>query len=347
MIELLKTIQVIGLKRMFKLYKAHRYAWKQIISGFYTTRTMQALFNVGFFDELVLKGNIDIDEFARSKNFDAIILQALCDYLFALSILKKNSSGYYSLDSKGPLLVEEARGWFNGTYGYEEVFHFLEDMLKKEKVYGKDIYRRPDFVAKGSGEAENLIYFPLAIDMIAKNGFKKVLDLGCGEGTFLQKLCKSNKDVTGYGIDISPEAISDGKKKVIEAGLQDRIHLLMEDISKIEKAPKLLQDIDAATIFFVLHEILWQGTEPVVELLRSFRKIFPGVPLIVFEVIKPSAEEMRKKLGMAVQYLLQHDLTHQKLVGRENWRNLFENAGFNSINERYLGFVRTAIYTLR
>lgn len=347
MIELLKTIQVIGLKRMFKLYKAHRYGWNQIISGFYTTRTMQALFNVGFFDELVLKGNIDIDEFARSKNLDAFILQALCNYLFALSILKKNSSGYYSLDSKGSLLVEVARGWFNGTYGYEGVFHFLEDMLKKEKVYGRDIYRRIDFVAKGSGEVEDWIYFPLAIDIITENGFKKVLDLGCGEGAFLRRLCKSNKEVRGYGVDISPEAISDGKDKVIEAGLQDRIHLLVENISKIEKAPKLLQDIDAATVFFVLHEILWQGTEPVVELLRSFRKIFPGVPLIVFEAIKPSAEEMRKRPGMAVQYLLQHDLTHQKLVGRENWRNLFENAGFNSINERYLGFARTAIYTLR
>jgi hypothetical protein len=36
--------------------------------------------------------------------------------------------------------------------------------------------------------------------------------------------------------------------------------------------------------------------------------------LIVFEVIRPSVEEMRKRPGMAIHYALQHDLSHQKLI---------------------------------
>jgi len=345
MIELLKTIQVVGLRRILRLYRGYRLAWMNTISGFYTTRTMQALFNVGFFDELQEKGTVNVEFFATSKNLDARILKSLCDSLFALSILKKNGSDY-SLDSKGRILVEVAHGWFDGVYGYEEVFHFLEALLRKEKAYGRDVKRRSDFVAKGSGEMEKWIYFPLAIDFINKNGFEKVLDLGCGDATFLTNLCESNDEVTGYGIDIAPEAIVDGRERVKQAGLQGRIHLFVEDISKLERVPDQLQGIDVATTFFVLHEILFAGADRVVELLRSFRTVFPGVPLIVFEVIRPTPEEMRKRPGMAIQYFLQHDLANQKPVSREEWKELFKTAGCSSISERYLGFARTGIYTL-
>ena len=345
MIELLKTIKVVGFRRIFRLYRAHQLGWVGIISGFYTTRTIQALLNVGFFDEMAAKGGVDLYEFAQQRNLDADILRSLCDTLFSLKILMRNHS-IYSLDTKGQILVDTARGWFDGCYGYEEVFHLLEDMLRKEKVYGENLFRRPGFVAKGSGEAENLLYFPLAIDIISRRGFRKVLDLGCGDGTFLRRLCSQTKDVIGYGIDIAAEAVADGKQKANKDGLKDRIHLFVEDISKINDAPEPLQGIDVATVFFVLHEILFNSSDAVVELLTSFKKIFPGVPLIVFEVIKASPEELRKRPGMGVQYFLQHDLSHQKLVDRGEWKLLFEKAGFSLIEERYLRFARTAIFTI-
>jgi len=346
MIELFRTVQVVGLQRMLKLFRAYRLGWLNIISGFYTTRTMQALFNVGFFDALQEKGTVDAESFAESNGLDAEILKSLCDSLFALGILKKHGSSY-ALDSKGRILVEVAHGWFDGAYGYEEIFHHLEALLKREKVYGRDVTRRSDFVAKGSGEMEKWIYFPLAIDIINKNGFTRVLDLGCGDATFLTHLCGSNDGITGYGIDIAPEAIAQGEERVKQAGLQDRIHLFVADISELETAPQQLRGVEVATTFFVFHEILFAGTNHLIQLLRSFKTLFPGVPLIVFETIRPTPEEMRRRPGMAVQYFLQHDLTHQKPVGREEWKELFKAAGFNSIEERYLGFARTAIFTLR
>ena len=80
--------------------------------------------------------------------------------------------------------------------------------------------------------------------------------------------------------------------------------------------------------------------------MQGFRKAFPGVPLVVFEVVRPTPEELRKRPGMAVQYVMQHDLTHQKLVGREEWRALFAKAGFSKVEERHLAFSRTAMFTV-
>ena len=111
--------------------------------------------------------------------------------------------------------------------------------------------------------------------------------------------------------------------------------------------PDPLRTIDAAITFFVLHELLFSGADAVIELLRGFRTAFPGVPLIVFEVVRPTPEEMRKRPGMAIYYFLYHDITHQKPVSGEEWKELFDKAGFSVIEERRLRFARTAIFTIR
>ena len=346
MIELIRAIKVIGLRPMLRLSRAHRLAWKGIIGGYFATRTIQCLFNVGFLEEVQKKGAVNVAGFARANDLDVNILVALCDALTAQRILRKDGSSY-SLDRDGRLLVEEGRGWFDLVYGYEEVFHFLEPLLRKDRVYASDVRRHADYVALGSGEIEASVYFPLAMSIIAKQGYSRVLDLGCGDGTFLRALCQSDAGVTAYGIDIAPEAVANGVERARDAGLQNRIHLFAEDISSLESAPETLRDVEVATTFFVLHELLYEGAERVVNFLQSYRRVFPGVPLIVFEVIRPTMEQMRKRPGMAIHYALYHDLTHQRMGTRDQWRDMFQEAGFSAIEERYLGYSRTAIYTLR
>ena len=105
--------------------------------------------------------------------------------------------------------------------------------------------------------------------------------------------------------------------------------------------------IYAVTAFFVFHEFLFDNGDRVVGFLRNFRELFPGVPLILFEAIRPTFSKMRRRpSALAIQYFLLHDLSMQNPVSREEWKALFSQAGFSSISERYLGFARTAIYTL-
>lgn len=346
MLELIKTIRQLGLPHMKKLKSGYQLGWDEMIRGNFATRTMQALLNVGFVDELLQKEWADPKEFAQKNNLDEHVLTSLCDAFYALRIFRKREQEY-ALDKKGRLLVEVLRGWFEVSYGYEEVFHRLEAQLSKKEVYGRDFYRRSDFVAKGSGEMENWLFFPLAEEIIVKNNYKRVLDLGCGDGTFLRKLCSANPGVTGLGIDLAPEAVELGRQRAAEKGLSERVTLFAEDISKIEKLPAPLRQLDVATIFFVLHELLYTSEERVVQFLKDFIRLFPGVPLVVFEAIRPSIEQLRRRPGISIYYFLYHDLSNQKPADRDTWNRLFRLAGFTQIEERYLGFARSAIYTVR
>ncbi len=344
--ELVNAVRLLGLPNMLRLGRAYRLGWNEMIRGSFATRTMHALFNVGLIDEFRAKGWVDIQTFASSRQLDAGVLAALCDALYEIRILKKDGSKY-ALDGKGALLVDEMRGWFEVSYGYDEIFSSLEPMLRGQKVYGKDFYRRSDYVAIGSGAMGNSLFFPLSNQIIQQKGYKRILDLGCGDGTFLLKLCELDPQVSCLGIDIAPEAVEEGMQKVQRAGLQNRVQLFAEDISKIKELPEPLRQVDAATIFFILHELLDDGDDRVIDFLQSYRKVFPGVPLIVFEVIRPTAEELRKRPGITIYYQLYHSLSHQRLANNEKWHALFRAAGFNSVEERHLGFARTAIYTLR
>jgi SAM-dependent methyltransferase len=338
-----ETVKVVGLPKLLRFFQAYRLGWRDMISGFYSTRVVQALFNVGFFDALLREGRVDAKAFSEAKGVDCEILLSLCDYLYALDLFTKDGTEY-SLTARGSSVAGPARGWFEAVYGYEPILHALEDLLQKEKRYGCEVRRREEHVIRGNERVEDLIHFPLALETISRRGFKRVLDMGCGEGTFLRRLCAADPEAVGFGIDLNSEAIARGRKAASEAGLGERIRLCVQDFTRLGEAENLPQGLDAATFFLVLHERLYQGPEAVVSLLRNVRKALPGVPLIIFEVIRPGLEQMRRRPGMSVQYLLHHELSRQKLAPMEAWEELLNEAGLRITEARRLDFLKTAVF---
>jgi cyclopropane fatty-acyl-phospholipid synthase-like methyltransferase len=346
MLETIRLLRLFGPMHMLELARAYRRGWNDMLRGALETRVMQALLNVGFLDEMVKSGRVGAGDFARAHELDETILRGLCEAMVSVGVFSRTGDTF-SFEPDGRMLMDHFRGWIELSYGYEEVFHRLECLLTKQMVYGENIYRRPDFVAKGSGEMEQHFYFPIANQIIVNKGFNNVLDLGCGDGTFLRRLCQLNDTVNCFGVDLAPEAVEDGQRLAAKEGLENRISLFALDISRITELSGPLKSVDVATTFFVLHELMYDGEQRVIDFLKDFRRIFPGVPLIVFEPIRPTPEEARARPGVGIYYFLFHDLSHQKTVGSDVWKKVFRAAGFNSIEERHLSVSRTSIFQVQ
>ena len=344
--QLGKAIKLLGPKHMLNLNRARKSGWVGIIRGLFLTRTTCALMNIGFFDEIQRKEKVNPRQFADEGDLDPGILDALCDYMRLMGVFRKEGESFL-LDKKGHFFVSYLLGWFDLVHGYEEVFHNLEALLKKERTYGKDLYRRPEHVARGSGEASKLLYFPVMIGLIKDKGYKQVLDLGCGDGTFLIHLCQQATHVQGVGVDISGEAIESGRAKVERHGLEDRIRLLEGDVLKLDRLSPKLREVDAATVFFVFHEFLSESRERLIQVLKDFKDSFPKTDLLVCEAVWHDPEELPPMPGPIAEYQLFHQISKQKLVKRETWQEIFRDAGFAFVKEEYLAFARTVIYVLR
>src|SRR5689334_14766827 len=70
MIEMLRTMKVVGMRPLLRLRQAQRLAWPGMINGFYATRIMQTLFHVGFLDEVAEKGSVEPARFAAAHGLD-------------------------------------------------------------------------------------------------------------------------------------------------------------------------------------------------------------------------------------------------------------------------------------
>lgn len=346
MLEILKAIRLTGLSHMLRLQKGYSEGWKDTLQGYFTTHALFALLNLGFLDELVQVGAANPQDFAKNQDLDPELLTATCMALYRVGFFDRSGDSF-SFSKKGSTAFDVLRGWLELGYGYDEIFVNLEDMIRRKRVYNQNIVRRPDYIATGSGTMESLLFFPIATDILKRGNYRHVMDLGCGDGTFLRGLVQSDPAIKATGIDLSPVAVADGNEKAEREGTADRVQLFALDISKIMELSDDIKGVQATTVFFVLHELLYSGEDRVINFLKDYRRLFPNAPLIVFEAIRPSDETMRKRPGAAIYYHYFHDLSHQKPTNRAHWRELFTKSGFASIEERYLEYAAASVFTLR
>jgi hypothetical protein len=130
---------------------------------------VHALINVGLIDRMLSGGDVDLKTFAATAKLDESILRALCEALCSCGFFDRSDLDHYRLSDRGRSL-EVLKGWVELSYGYSEVFGSLEGMMQGTKVYARDFYRKSDFVARGSGEMENWLLFPLANAAIQEKG---------------------------------------------------------------------------------------------------------------------------------------------------------------------------------
>jgi SAM-dependent methyltransferase len=227
------------------------------------------------------------------------------------------------------------------------IFEALPLIIRKEKEYGKNIFRKGEFVGRGSAELAELLPFPYAKDMLKRHHLFKIVDMGCGSGDFLINFCIENKEFSGVGIDISPEVISFAERLASSREINGRVSFQIGDIKAIEKFKELIEEGDVLSFMFVLHEFLTREDNEVVRMLTHMKNVYPTKHILITEVYRRGVQELISRPVTVAEHHLFHKLSKQGLATLNEWKSIFNKAGLVIVEERRFDRAAQAYFLLR
>lgn len=343
--QLFRLAKMIGVKNLLKMSSVHKGMLKYARS-YMTIQCVMALEKIGFLERLSVEKSVDIASFSTERGLDFQYLKAICEYLYVLGILEKEQ-GAYAVSAQGEGFLERTRGTFYFIHAYAPLFEDLACLLKKEKEYKKDIFRREKYVAEATADVAQWIPIPAVRRIIGKHDFKRILDLGCGSARFLIQLCEE-PGLTCVGIDIAEESIEHGKELVRRSGLEDRIDLMVGDIFEItSKSRPGLEKIDVMISMYVLHEFLYEGRSALIDFLADLKARFPGKYLLVCELARQDPDKMRHSPTAIAEHHLFHAISQQGLISSEEWLEVFKEAGYSCVETMNFDFAGQSYFLLK
>lgn len=306
-----------------------------LLHGFYAVPGLTLLAEVGLIREWLSKGPVDVEAFCREHQLDGNFVRTWCEYFRLYGYLALENGSYVVTDAGRTIMPRWPQVMLNYAY-----YPLMGDVVAlaqgtKQYGYGKEVYRNMYFDAKGSGGLGAMLSFLQITDYLQAKNHKCILDLGCGDATFLALACQRTPSLRALGLDQSEIAVAESEKNFANHGLAGRGQFFQGDILAPDQALSnpALRQAEVATIMQILQELTGESTEPVLAFLASFRTHLPGVALAVTEFYRLTLEEMRAYVPAGVaESALHHDLSDQKLLRRQEWLALYEKAGFRVVD---------------
>jgi len=241
--------------------------------------------------------------------------------------------GAFALTERGAAICRD-KGylvWLEG--GYNRTLSELGAFAGGALRYGSDVVRDGRWVADGSALIGRDDVAPYAADVLGALDFHHVVDLGCGTARFLIGAAE-RFGVSGFGIDLAPEAVQDAERAIAEAGLTGTVTVRCGDAGDLDAIPEVAQ-ADLAVAHFLLHEIFEHGREALVGYLRKLGGLMPaGAHMLVAEVPPASGAPDER---WRPEFTLLHAVMRQQLLTVEGWDEAFAAAGWSRRELRELG----------
>jgi len=342
--QIFKIIRLLGLRRAARMKKHHEQGLAYV-RGYTATCCWWTLLNQGFFDRLVETGPLDWREYAQKQQWDEHVLEGIIEYLDGIGLLIRHNAQVV-LSEAGKILLAEPRGMMELLWAYEPCFTDLSEMLAGRKKYGPDLKRRITYVGKGSGRLCEQLPYPVMRRMVLDHGCKMVLDLGCGDLAFLGGLCRMDQQIRCHGIDFSEEMVRFDREQLQTNNHDGRLTVQVGDMFALPDFPAELPQVDCITACDTFHEYL-QEPQRLIDLLRALRERFGQAVFVIGEFCLQDPKWLRKHRTASLEHHLFHQLSNQQIGTADQWRQIFQQAGLNVIEEQIFDLIGHGYFALK
>jgi hypothetical protein len=295
-------------------------------------------------------------ELALALGLDPAVTEALLDYIFGVDdLLERDDEQRYALSDFGEQVLarysdaeaepdSRSINMFDVRVGaYGPVWRNLGAMLKGESRYGRDFHREGRYAENGVAKLARH-FAPILCREIDRLGSGAALEVGTTTG-LLGQLAEHRPGLTLYGLDKSRRALEQAGAALGVAA--SRTRLIHGDFFAIPEWAEQMEPEPHGLIFSLhFHEMLAEGTERLVAALRELRQRLPGWAMLALEQPRlPQAERssLRETLWLYGQsnILIHHLVGNGRILSREGWASLAEEAGCDAITDTpcdYLGY---------
>lgn len=302
-----------------------------ILRGRYATSVLSTIGTLGIADQLIDKP-CRIEDFKEIKNTDK--LQAILNYLVAINLLEENTGVYQPTDLGQHVLKRVGSASIIESY-YEYMSH-LPDILMQDPTERPYTVDRPLNIF-GSGDIHKRKFFPKAIEQINNLSIDSLVDLGCGDGTFLEIAGKDIPSIHNFsGIDLSEQSTTT-TKTLLDHSFADKTSLTITcDACDVEKWAKDLPSFDKEEVisaWFVLHEFSAGSADKIIRFFEDIHTHRPRSHVLIGELVHAAPEELALNSSMTImpEFLFFHALSGQAPLSWPVWNKIKENIPYDIV----------------
>jgi histidinol-phosphate aminotransferase len=250
-----------------------------------------------------------------------------------------------TLTARGSDLMRYRGPFIWGVGGHGPVWAGLAAMTEGRASFGREVRRNEALVAMGAGEAGRLLMQPIQDRVSAMIDFESVVDIGCGDGSRLLRMCGGERPRRGVGIDISHDACKLAADKVAAHGLADRIEIVQADILAL-MGTRSFPGVDLVMSIFMLHD-LFAAVPDHAAMMRSLRGMFPDARyfLLADTALRTDHDEPMAPI-FSLGFELAHAFMGVTLQPRQTYEAAFEAAGLRLLRRAPFGLPATWIFLL-
>ncbi|GID90941.1 hypothetical protein ACFQFC_37365 [Amorphoplanes digitatis] len=306
----------------------------QPVRQFFLAQALHHALDLGVLAALADDPGQQSDDLAKRLGLDPVRTATLLRYLRNEGYTVHESGGW-SLSAKGREVRTFAPWYEMLVGGYAPTMEQLGDVLRDGTRYAS---RNTTKVGAGSCGIGAYDALPLVEQLLnaAADPPHTIVDLGCGDGSFLMDLLVARPGLRGIGVEPNQGSIVLGERRRAELGLEDRMRL-----ARGEATDALELDLPAGgqgvcfMTAFVLQEFMQQaGPAAVEELLAGTFERYPEARWLVVEMDHQPLAPVLGTHGLALAfynpYFLIHAATEQRLETRAWWDDLFDRLGLTA-----------------
>jgi len=291
------------------------------------------LAELGWLDEMS-KRPFTVATFPSAR---ADMLRAVFRYLAAIGLIEQwESSDSYRVSDLG-LSIFRRYGSFCILNSYHQFFQDVRSLLSVENAKSTPVVDRGRNVF-GSGQLHSKKFFLPALSMLTNRAFPFVVDLGCGNGQFLQEVIMAKLSTKFGGVDISAVALKAAAEKI---NTSVPFRMVEADASAVKVWSRNLRWYDEAGLFslwFVLHEFSKGSPDVVQRFFIELNNRYPLAELIVGDLVRLPERELaiNRTESIMPEFLFFHDLSGQGVLTWSQWQKVRGTIPFEVAVEHHL-----------